>query len=60
MRAEPNVTAIDLTRAKGQGEEFFSINRPFLFAVIENETGGILMTGTMTNPLEKNTYLTEE
>ncbi len=58
--AEPNVTAIDLTRAKGQGEEFFSINRPFLFAVIENETGGILMTGTMTNPLEKNTYLTEE
>ncbi len=58
--AEPNVTAIDLTRARGQGEEFFSIDRPFLFAVIENQTGGILMTGTMTNPLEKNTYLTEE
>ncbi len=57
---ESTITAIDLTRAQGQGEYFFSANRPFLFAAIDNQTGGILMIGTMTNPLENNSYLTEE
>ena len=58
--AESNITAIDLTRAQGNGEYFFSVNRPFLFAAIDNETGGILMIGTMANPLKKNAYLSED
>ncbi len=50
--AKPSdITAIDLTRARGNGEYFFSVNRPFLFAAIDNQTGGILMIGTMANPL---------
>lgn len=57
---DSNITAIDLTRAQGQGEYFFSVNRPFLFAVIDEKTGGILMIGTMTNPLEDNTYTVDE
>jgi serine protease inhibitor len=36
------------------------VDRPFLFAAIDNDTGGILMIGTMTNPLEKNAYMTED
>ena len=55
-----NITAIDLTRAQGQGEYFFSVNRPFLFAAIDNQTGGILMVGTLTNPLKENAYITED
>ena len=58
--AESTITAIDLTRAKGNEEYFFSVDRPFLFAAIDNQTGGILMLGTMTNPLEENTYITED
>ena len=58
--AESTITAIDLTRAQGQEEYFFSVDRPFLFAAIDNDTGGILMIGTMTNPLEKNAYMTED
>lgn len=57
---ESNITAIDLTRAQGQGEYFFSVDRPFLFAVIDEQTGGILMIGTMTNPLEDNTYSVDD
>lgn len=57
---ESTITAIDLTRAQGNGEYFFSVNRPFLFAAIDNQTSGILMIGTMTNPLKKNAYLAEE
>jgi serpin B len=58
--AESNITAIDLTRAKGNEEYFFSVDRPFLFAAIDNQTGGILMIGTMTNPLKEDEYLSDE
>ena len=58
--AESNITAIDLTRAKGNEEYFFSVDRPFLFAAIDNQTGGILMIGTMTNPLKEDEYLSDD
>lgn len=51
-REESNITKIDLTRAQGNGDYFFSVDRPFLVAAIDNETGCILMIGTMVNPLK--------
>jgi serpin B len=51
-KEKSNITKVDLTRAKGQGKYFFRVDRPFLVAAIDNQTGCILMIGTMVNPLK--------
>ncbi len=50
--APSTITASDLVRAKTNEEYFFAADRPFLFAAIDNQTGGILIIGTMVNPLK--------
>ena len=49
---ESNITPVDITRANNNGEDFFIINRSFVFALLDEETGGILTIGTLANPIE--------
>ena len=49
---ESDITPVDITRATNNNEDFFIINRSFVFALLDNETGGILTIGTLANPIE--------
>jgi len=49
---ESDITPVDITRANNNNEDFFIINRSFVFALLDNQTGGILTIGTLANPIE--------
>lgn len=48
--AAVTIVAIDKNSA-GPQKKLFSLNRPFLFAITEKNTGAILFTGSVKNPL---------
>lgn len=47
------VTNVDIKRARNNGEEFFEVNRTFVFAVIDEASSGILILGTLSNPIDQ-------
>ncbi|MBN2878948.1 MAG: serpin family protein [Clostridia bacterium] len=47
-----DITAVDITRANNNGEDFFIVGRSFVFVLLDEETGGILAIGTLANPIE--------
>ncbi len=49
---ESDITPVDITRANNNNEDFFIVDRSFVFALLDNETGGILTIGTLANPIE--------
>lgn len=49
---ESDIEPVDITRANNNGEDFFIIGRSFVFAILDEETGGILSIGTLANPIE--------
>lgn len=49
---ETDITPVDITRANNNGEDFFIVDRSFVFALLDEETGGILTIGTLANPIE--------
>ena len=49
---ESTITPVDITRANNNGEDFFIVGRSFVFAILDEETGGILSIGTLANPIE--------
>lgn len=49
---ESNITAVDITRANNNGEDFFIVNRSFVFALLDEKTGAIMMIGTLADPIK--------
>ncbi|MEX1376570.1 MAG: serpin family protein [Eubacteriales bacterium] len=47
-----DIEPVDITRANNNGEDFFIVGRSFIFAILDEETGGILSIGTLENPVE--------
>lgn len=49
---ETDIEPVDITRANNNNEDFFIIDRSFVYAILDNNTGGILAIGTLANPIE--------
>lgn len=47
-----DIEPVDITRANNNNEDFFIVDRSFVYALLDNETGGILAIGTLANPIE--------
>lgn len=50
---ESDILPVDITRANNSNEDFFKVQRSFVFALIDEETSGIMLIGTMSNPIEQ-------
>ncbi len=49
---ESDLTPVDIQKAINNNEDFFMVNRSFVYALLDEETGGILTIGTLANPIE--------
>lgn len=49
---ETDIEPVDITRANNNNEDFFIVDRSFVYAILDNNTGGILAIGTLANPIE--------
>jgi len=51
---ESGYTSVDVTRAANSGEYFFNACTTMIFMIVDNQSGGILMIGSMVDPINDN------
>jgi len=49
---ETDIEPVDITRANNNNEDFFIVDRSFVYAILDDKTGGILAIGTLANPID--------